>query len=63
MKEPKCLTLLRDTKKSHNAQLRAACEAALKEIQEMVGADNSSEGDPDGMMMVKIRKTTYHDSR
>merc|ERR1719158_537317 len=35
----------KDTKKSHNAQLRAACEAALKEIQEMVGADNNSEGD------------------
>ena len=36
----------KDTKKSHNAQLRAACEAALKEIQEMVGGgDNTSEGD------------------
>ena len=41
------MILLRDTKKSHNAQLRAACEAALKEIQEMVGADNNSEGDHD----------------
>ena len=36
--------VFRDTKKSHNAQLRAACEAALKEIQEMVGSDNNSEG-------------------
>ena len=35
----------KDTKKSHNAQLKAACEAALKEIQEMIGADNTSEGD------------------
>ena len=37
--------MFRDTKKSHNAQLRAACEAALKEIQEMVGSDTASEGD------------------
>merc|ERR1719342_775617 len=35
----------KDTKKSHNAQLRAACEAALKEIQELVGGDNTSEAD------------------
>ena len=41
------INLLRDTKKSHNAQLRAACEAALKEIQEMVGSDNNSEGNDD----------------
>ena len=41
------IVIFRDTKKSHNAQLRAACEAALKEIQEMVGADNNSEGDDD----------------
>ena len=41
------LNVFRDTKKSHNAQLRAACEAALKEIQEMVGSDNNSEGNDD----------------
>ena len=41
------INVLRDTKKSHNAQLRAACEAALKEIQEMVGSDNNSEGNDD----------------
>ena len=39
------VAVFRDTKKSHNAQLRAACEAALKEIQEMVGSDTASEGD------------------
>ena len=41
------VSVFRDTKKSHNAQLRAACEAALKEIQEMVGSDNNSEGNDD----------------
>ena len=41
------INVFRDTKKSHNAQLRAACEAALKEIQEMVGSDNNSEGNDD----------------
>ena len=48
--------VFRDTKKSHNAQLRAACEAALKEIQEMVGSDNNSEGNygSDGNSVVII---------
>ena len=32
----------KDTKRSHNAQLKASCEAALKEIQEMLGGDTAS---------------------
>ena len=35
----------KDTKRSHNAQLRASCEAALKEIQELMGAETPSESD------------------
>ena len=35
----------KDTKRSHNAQLRASCEAALKEIQELVGAETPSDSD------------------
>ena len=35
----------KDTKRSHNAQLRASCEAALKEIQEQVGAETPSDSD------------------
>ena len=35
----------KDTKRSHNAQLRASCEAALKEIQELVGVETSAETD------------------
>ena len=35
----------KDTKRSHNAQLRASCEAALKEIQELVGGETSSDTD------------------
>ena len=33
----------KDTKRSHNAQLRASCEAALKEIQELMGAETPSD--------------------
>ena len=32
----------KDTKRSHNAQLRASCEAALKEIQELMGGESPS---------------------
>ena len=32
----------KDTKRSHNAQLKASCEAALKEIQEMLGGDTAT---------------------
>jgi hypothetical protein len=35
----------KDTKKSHNAQLRAACEAALQEIQGLVGPVQADDGD------------------
>jgi len=35
----------KDTKKSHNAQLRAACEAALQEIQALVGTVQADDGD------------------
>ena len=35
----------KDTKRSHNAQLRASCEAALKEIQELMGTETPSESD------------------
>ena len=31
------MLLCRETKKSYNSQLRAACEAALQEIKESVG--------------------------
>ena len=38
--------IFRDTKRSHNAQLRAACETALTEIQELVGGPTEdAEGD------------------
>ena len=33
----------KDTRKSHNAQLRAACEGALQEIRELVGETEGAE--------------------
>ena len=39
----------RDTRKSHNQQLRAACEAALQEIQDSVGGTGGVEGEEGGL--------------
>jgi hypothetical protein len=40
------LILFRDAKKSHNAQLRAACESALAEIKQLITTDDDTSGAP-----------------
>ena len=50
----------KDTKKSHNAQLRAACETALQEIQELVGG--TPEQDPDTTSISSVLPEPYPES-
>jgi len=50
----------KDTKKSHNAQLRAACESALQEIQELVGVEPVR--DPDTTSISSVLPEPYPES-
>ena len=52
--------IFRDTKKSHNAQLRAACETALQEIQELVGTEPLR--DPDTTSISSVLPEPYPES-
>ena len=52
--------IFRDTKKSHNAQLRAACESALQEIQELVGVEPVR--DPDTTSISSVLPEPYPES-